>query len=226
MATFPLPHPVQLRGSRLASAVLKTAGWELQFEGLPTLQGVFVVYPHTSNWDFVVAVLAKWALGVQVNFWGKDSLFKIPLLGRWLRWLGGIPAVRDAPGGLVGQAVTALQEAQRTQRYCWLGLAPEGTRKRTEGWRSGFYQTALQAQVPVCLVQLDYATRRVVAAHFYWLRGDERADMAHIALSFAGVKGHRPQDASPLVLIKSHPAPPQTPVTEALPPKPPNSLAP
>ena len=64
MTAFPLPHPVQPRGSRVARAVLKAAGWELRFECLPTLQGVFVVYPHTSNWDFVVAVLAKWAPGV------------------------------------------------------------------------------------------------------------------------------------------------------------------
>ena len=162
-ANFPRPYAVQLRGSRLSRALLKAAGWDLHFEGLPTLQGVFVVYPNTSNWDFVMAVLAKWALGVQVNFWAKDSLFDVPVLGPWLRWLGGIPAVRHAPGGLVGQAVAGLQAAQREARYCWLGLSPEGTRKRTHGWRSGFYQTAMQAQVPLCLVQLDYAARRVVA---------------------------------------------------------------
>lgn len=206
-ADFVPPHPVQLRGNRLARAVLKAAGWELQFEGLPTLQGVFVVYPHTSNWDFVMAVLAKWALGVQVNFWAKDSLFKIPVLGRWMRWLGGIPAVRHAPGGLVGQAVAGLQAARQEKRYCWLGLSPEGTRKRTAGWRSGFYQTALQAQVPLCLVQLDYAKRRVVATHFYRLSGNEQADMAHIAASFVGVQGRRPQGASPITLLRSAPAP-------------------
>lgn len=228
MTAFPLPHPVQLRGSRLASAVLKAAGWELQFEGLPKLQGVFVVYPHTSNWDLLIAVLAKWALGVQVNFWGKDSLFKIPVLGHWLRWIGGIPAARNVPGGLVGQAVAGLQEAQRTQRYCWMGLSPEGTRKRTAGWRSGFYQTALQARVPLCLVLLDYSTRRVGATHFYWLSGDEPADVAHIAASFVGAQGYRPQEASPIVLLKSVSAspPPPTPTPQNSPAKPPNSLAP
>lgn len=227
-ADFPPPHPVQPRGSRVASAVLKAAGWELQFEGLPTLQGVFVVYPHTSNWDFVIAVLAKWALGVQVNFWGKDSLFKVPVLGRWLRWLGGIPAVRDVPGGLVGQAVAALQEAQRSHRYCWLGLAPEGTRKRMPGWRSGFYQTALQAQVPLCLVRLDYSARCVGATQFYRLSGDQRADMAHIAASFWGVQGYRAKEASPIVLMTVAPGsnPSPTPAPQDLAAKPPSSLAP
>lgn len=205
-ATFNPPHPVQPQGSRLARSLLKALGWELQFDGLPTLQGVFVVYPHTSNWDFVFAVMAKWALGVQLNFWGKDTLFRVPLLGRWLRWLGGIPAVRDVPGGLVGQAVAELQEARRQQRYCWLGLAPEGTRKRTAGWRSGFYQTALQAGVPLCLVRLDFGRRELVATHFYALSGDEAADMAYIAASFVGVQGRRPEGASPIVLLKSPPA--------------------
>lgn len=199
------PHPVQLVGSALARRLLSALGWTQKFEGLPTLQGVFVVYPHTSNWDFVYAVMAKWALGVQLNFWAKDTLFKVPLLGPWIRWLGGIPTVRNAPGGLVGQAVAELQAAGRAQRYCWLGLSPEGTRKRTAGWRSGFYQTAFQAGVPICLVRLDYGRKELVATHFYRLSGDMAADMAVIADSFAGVQGYRPHDASPVVLLASAP---------------------
>ena len=199
------PHPVQPQGSRLARSLLTALGWRLQFEGLPAMQGVFVVYPHTSNWDFVFAVMAKWALGVQLNFWGKDTLFAVPLLGRWLRWLGGIPAVRDAPGGLVGQAIAQLKDARARQRYCWLGLSPEGTRKRTAGWRSGFYQTALQGGVPLCLVRLDFGRRELVASDFYGLSGDEAVDMAYIGASFEGVQGRRPQGASPIVLLKSLP---------------------
>ncbi|MFM6991341.1 MAG: 1-acyl-sn-glycerol-3-phosphate acyltransferase [Rhodoferax sp.] len=204
-ASLKPPHPVQLVGSPLARRVLGAMGWSLHFDGLPTLQGVFVVYPHTSNWDFVYAVMAKWALGVQLNFWAKDTLFKVPLLGRWIRWLGGIPTVRNAPGGLVGQAVAELQAARREERYCWLGLSPEGTRKRTAGWRSGFYQTALQAGVPLCLVRLDFGRKELVATHFFQLSGDRVADMAVIAESFAGARGFRPDGASPVVLLASTP---------------------
>lgn len=202
---FKPPHPVQLAGSPLVRSLMDAMGWTLKFEGLPTLQGVFVVYPHTSNWDFVYAVMAKWALGVQLNFWAKDTLFKVPVLGRWIRWLGGIPTVRNAPGGLVGQAVAELQAARREQRYCWLGLSPEGTRKRTAGWRSGFYQTALQAGVPLCLVRLDFGRKELVATHFFELSGDRVADMAVIAESFAGAQGYTPQGASPVVLLSSAP---------------------
>jgi len=192
----------------LARKLLGVLGWRLQFEGLPTLQGVFVVYPHTSNWDFVFAVLAKWALGVQLNFWGKDTLFRVPLLGRWLRWLGGIPAVRNAPGGLVGQAIAELSAARRQERYCWLGLAPEGTRKRAAGWRSGFYKTALHANVPVCLVKLDFALRRIDATHFLHLSGDADRDFSRIAEFFSSVKGCIPENATPVVLLADRTNPP------------------
>jgi 1-acyl-sn-glycerol-3-phosphate acyltransferase len=140
-----------------------------------------------------------------------------------LRWIGGVPVQRTAPGGAVGQMVHQMRQAQAGDRLFWLGLSPEGTRKHLPGWRSGFYQTALQAQVPLCLVQLDYARRRVVATHFYRLSGDEQADMAHIVASFVGVQGFRPQGASPIVLLK--PAPASPPPPQDLPPKPPTSLA-
>ena len=204
---FPLPHPVQLRGSKLAHWCLTALGWKVRFEGLPTLQGMFVVYPHTSNWDFVVAVLAKWSLGVQVNFWGKGSLFAVPLFGRWLRWLGGIPVLCDAPHGLVGQAVQQLRQAKIAERYCWFALSPEGTRKYTGGWRSGFYQTAMQAGVPLCLVRLDYGAKEVQATRFMRLGGDVVSDMAAIAQSFEGVRAYVPAQAAPVCLLSQHDAP-------------------
>jgi len=120
-------RPVQLRGSRLARAALRLAGWRLHFDGLPAAQGVVVVYPHTSNWDFPVALLAKWAVGLPVTFWGKDTLFRVPLFGHWLRWLGGLPVARHTRQGAVGQMVDAMRAAREQGRFMWLALAPEGT---------------------------------------------------------------------------------------------------
>ena len=68
------PHPVQFKGSALARWMLARMGWTVQFEGLPSLQGVIAVYPHTSNWDFIVGIVAKWAIGIPAYFWAKDSL--------------------------------------------------------------------------------------------------------------------------------------------------------
>ena len=194
-------HPVQLQGNRLARWLLACWGWRVDFNGLPGLQGIFVVYPHTSNWDFVVAVMAKWSIGLQLQFWGKDSLFRFPVFGRWLRWIGGIPVDRSAPGGLVGQAIEAFSQAKSSGTYFWLGLSPEGTRKKTPGWRSGFYKTAVQANVPVCLVQLDFAQRRVDVTHFLQLSGDESVDLDTIAAFFSKVQGCNPDNASPVALL-------------------------
>lgn len=191
---------ITLRGNRFACWVLQLAGWRVVFDGIPGAQGVLVVYPHTSNWDFVVLVLAKWSVGLPASFWGKDTLFRIPLLGRWLRWIGGIPVLRHAPQGVVGQAIDALQLARQQGRLLWLGLSPEGTRKPTAGWRSGFYQAALGAQVPVGLVRLDYAQREVRVVDFITLTGDKERDMAQIRQVYAGVVAYRPAWMAPIDL--------------------------
>lgn len=163
-------------------------GWRVQFEGFPRLQGVAVVYPHTSNWDFPLMVLAKWAIGVQVMFWGKDKLFDVPVN-------------RTAPGGVVGQAVHIFEAHQKANKYLWLGLAPEGTRKLIPGWRIGFYRTAYQSKVPVCLVKLDYKNREVSATDFVMLTGDEKQDMARIATIYKGVQGLYPELAAPVQIL-------------------------
>ncbi len=194
------PAPVALRGSRLAALLLRLAGWRVRFRGLPAAQGVVVVYPHTSNWDFVVGLLAKWAIGIPVAFWGKDTLFRWPLFGRWLRALGGIPVVRHAPGGVVADTAAALRAAREQGRFMWLALAPEGTRRLTEGWRSGFYRVALQADVPVGVATLDFGRREVRLEQFWRLSGRPEADLGALAAALAGVRGKRPALASPVRL--------------------------
>lgn len=191
---------VPLRGNRFARWLLGLFGWRVLFEGLPVRQGVVIIYPHTSNWDFVVLILAKWAVGLPASFWGKDTLFRIPLFGRWLRWIGGIPVLRHAPQGVVGQAIDALKLAKRDDALLWWGLSPEGTRKLTKGWRSGFYQTALGAQVPVGLVRLDFGRKEVRVMDFVELTGDKTRDMDRIRMAYAGVVAYRPAWVSPILL--------------------------
>ncbi len=191
-------RPVKLEGSRVARALLRLAGWQLQFDGLPAAQGVAVVYPHTSNWDFVVGIVAKWAVGLPVTFWGKDTLFKVPLFGRWLRWMGGLPVRRHQPQGAVGQMIETMREARAQGRFLWLALAPEGTRGRTEGWRSGFYRGAHAADVPVGLVTLDFGARRVGFDSFWHLSGRMQDDFAAFAQRLAHCRGFRPTLAAPV----------------------------
>ncbi len=193
-----MQRPVQLHGSHLARALLRLAGWRIRCDGLPAEQGVAIAYPHTSNWDFVVGILAKWAIGIPVSFWGKDSLFRVPLFGRWLRWVGGVPVDRCNPQGAVSTMAQSLRQARDEGRFMWLALAPEGTRGLTPGWRSGFYHVATAAQVPLGLVFFDYARREVGFRCFLQLSGDAAADMAAIAQGFGAFVGRNPRLAAPI----------------------------
>lgn len=174
-------RPVQLRGSVLARALLKLSGWTLVWEGLPSRQGVLVAYPHTSNWDFIVGVFAKWAIGIPAHFWGKDSLFKIPLFSTWIRWIGGIPVNRSGALGIAAEMTRRFREARDADAFFWLALAPEGTRSQVPYWRSGFYPVAHEAGVPLGLVFFDYERKRVGVDRFVMLSGDREADMAQLA---------------------------------------------
>ncbi len=195
-------RPVQLPGSALARALLRLAGWRVVFDGLPGRQGVVIIYPHTSNWDFVVGVLAKWSIGIPVVFWGKDSLFRVPLFGRWLRHLGGVPVDRHNPQGAVASMVDSLRRARESGAFRWLALAPEGTRRRTEHWRSGFYQVAVQAGVPLGLAYFDFPRREVGLAGYLQLGGDPARDLPAIAARLAHHRGRRAEWAAPIRLKK------------------------
>jgi 1-acyl-sn-glycerol-3-phosphate acyltransferase len=185
----------------LASWLLDRLGWQLRYEGFPARQGVAVIYPHTSNWDFPLMVLVKWAIGIPVRFWGKDSLFRIPLFGSWLRGMGGIPLDRSTPKGAVGEMLALFEASKRGDTLLWLALSPEGTRSRTPGWRSGFYRVAVQARVPLALIALDYSRRCIDVTHFLQLSGDEGIDFSHMNEVLAGVRGRRPELACPVQLL-------------------------
>jgi 1-acyl-sn-glycerol-3-phosphate acyltransferase len=197
----PVLRPLRFQGSRWAQRALRLLGWQIRFEGLPTLQGVIVVYPHTSNWDFVIGVLVKWSLGLPARFWGKDSLFRHPLLGPWMRSLGGVAVDRSAPQGIVGDTVRQIEAARKDGQLFWLALSPEGTRARTEGWRTGFYRLAMDAKVPVGLASLDYVRRVVTFTAFIELSGNRTRDMALIAERLVSAHGFHPQNAAPIRLL-------------------------
>ncbi len=193
-------RPVQLKGSWLARRILEAMGWQVDFAGLPALQGVIAVYPHTSNWDFPLGLLAKWALGLKVVFWGKASLFKPPIFGAWMRWLGGVPVDRGTPKGIVGDMVQRMHTARENGEMLWLVLAPEGTRSLVPGWKSGFYNVCVGASVPVALAHFDFASKRVGISTCLQLSGEREADMAEIAKAVGWAKGYRPELAAPIQL--------------------------
>jgi 1-acyl-sn-glycerol-3-phosphate acyltransferase len=159
-------------------------GWNVEGEipNIPKL--VIIAAPHTSNWDFVVGVAAKLALGLDVMWLGKDTLFRGPL-GAMMRRLGGRPVDRDASHDVVSDMVG---EFARRERLI-LALAPEGTRKRVERWRTGFYHIAHAARVPIVPVALNFGARAIQIGAPYTTTGNADADIAALRQRYAGVRG-------------------------------------
>lgn len=177
----------------LARIILTLLGWRLLDPPQRPARAVVVGYPHTSNWDALYGQLGKLALGLNARWVGKDNLFRWPFAGL-LRRLGGIPVDRRAPHGFVDQM--AAQFAAQPEFL--LVMAPEGTRRLTDGWKSGFYRIALAAGVPLILTTVDYARREVGILAYLELSGNPEADIAAIAAHYAGRQGRNPALASPI----------------------------
>jgi len=177
----------------LARQLLKTLGWHLIEPKERPERMLIIAYPHTSNWDALYALLTGLGLGLRANWAAKDSLFFWPLNGL-LQRLGGIPVNRRQRTGFVEQMVDRFAEGRR----CTLIMAPEGTRRRTAGWKSGFYRIALAANIPVALGFVDYARREAGILAYLRLSGDPQADIACIARLYAERSGKRPELASPV----------------------------
>lgn len=140
----------------LGRLLFRLMGWRLEGR-LPDVPKIVIsVAPHTSNWDFVVGVLALWGLGIRISFLAKHTLFD-GMFGRWLRSLGGIAVDRSGPHGVVGDAIAAFQRCERLV----LVITPEGTRRRDKGFKTGFLHIARGAQVPILLAYFDFQ-RKVV----------------------------------------------------------------
>lgn len=156
---------------------------------------VVIFYPHTSNWDFAIGLLTKWAVAIRFNWVGKDSLFHWPL-GPLLRSLGGIPVNRRERTQLVERLAAELARRPVLR----VVITPEGTRARTEHWKSGFYHLAKVARVPLALAFIDYTRREIGIGAYRTLTGDAAADMAAIASFYAGRTGFHPEQQGPVRL--------------------------
>ena len=186
----------------VARAILRLAGWQLVYSGVPAPRGVLIVYPHTSNWDFVLGILAKWSVDVPIIWVGKESLFRGvsgatlgPLMRRW----GGRPVDRHRASGAVQQ----LAEHLRAEPPCWLALSPEGTRRYLPHLRSGFYHLAHSLDVPLGLGFIDFARRRIGVERFITLSGNVARDLDLIRNYYADKVGRHPQQASAIAFRES-----------------------
>ncbi len=187
-----LPAAIPRRGSTLwqgiGRAVMRLTGWGIEGNFPDTPRLVVAVAQHTSNWDFLHGAAAMFALDLRATFIGKHTLFVWPFAG-FLRWMGGVPIDRSAPRGVVGEAVAAFgREPSRI-----LVIAPEGTRRKVERYKTGFLNIARGARVPVLLIALDYATRTIRIGPAFEVGEDIEAERLKVEAHFARIPGRYPQ---------------------------------
>lgn len=167
---------------------LRVAGWKVAGT-LPSVpKYVIIVAPHTSNWDFFVGLATKWSLGLDAAFLAKHTLFR-GLLGWILRLLRGIPVDRAHPEGTV-EAVVARANAERS---FVLAVTPEGTRRRSRGWKTGFHRIALATGMPIVPVSFDWSTRTVGFGAPFHPTPDVAADVLALRMLFTGQMARRPE---------------------------------
>ena len=179
----------------LARFLLRLVGWRTQVIPPPTTRYVLIGAPHTSNWDFILALLLMAAEELPIRFMGKASLFRGPL-GIFMRAIGALPVERSASANLVDQIAARFAENEDLI----IGLAPEGTRSKAARWRTGFYYIALKAQVPIVMAYLDYKNRVCGLGPSFMPTGDLPADFEIIREFYSGISGKFPHKQGAIVL--------------------------
>jgi 1-acyl-sn-glycerol-3-phosphate acyltransferase len=174
----------------LATFIYRLIGWRSVFVPPPGPKSVLLVYPHTSNWDFPLGVLFNAKHPIFIHWAGKDTLFH-GLMGVIARALGGVAINRREHTGMVGQLVKVFAERESFH----LCITPEGTRGKTDHWKSGFYRLALEAKVPVGLGFFDFKSKRVGVERWVTLSGDEEADLAMLREYYADKTACYPEKA-------------------------------
>lgn len=170
--------------------IFRIKGWKIKGSFPSDLNKyVIAVAPHTSNWDFILGVAARSILRMnRAKYLGKKELFRAPF-GWIFTALGGIPVERSRHTNMVEQ----VAEQFRKRDSLILALAPEGTRKKVEKLKTGFYYIAKAAEVPIILTGFDYGNKEIVIGEPFHPTEDAESDIREITRFFSNIKGKYPE---------------------------------
>ena len=174
---------------RLVVALYRRRGYYLadRFDAPPRC--IIIGVPHTSNWDFVFFLGAVSEMGIKPSFMGKHTLFKWPMT-RFMYDMGGVPVDRSAKGrNYVDQVVDAFARSDNLA----LVVAPEGTRRASRPWRSGFYHIAHKAGVPLVPAWVEDKTGRGGIGPAIMPSGDYAADLEKLLAYYQSVMPGHPR---------------------------------
>lgn len=175
---------------RLAKFLFQTLlGWSIKgqfYKAIP--KSVVIVLPHTSWHDFYVGALTRKIIKVRIQYVAKKELFDSPF-GWYFKWMGGEPIERKSKQNKVEQIVKLFDSKDEFR----LAIAPEGTRKKVDQWKSGFYYIAHNAKVPITSVAFDYSTKTVKISEPFYTTGNYINDLKKLQLFYVGVVGKIPE---------------------------------
>ena len=179
----------------ISLVLLKILGWKRAGRLPEEKKYVLIVAPHTSNWDLFYGILLAFALRIDGRFIAKKQLFRGPF-SPLMKWLGGVSVDRSLSGHMVDQMVNIFRKSNRFI----LALAPEGTRHKTTGWKSGFYRIAIAAHVPILLAFIDYAGKTGGTGPLLNPTGNMDQDLQTIRRFYETVQGRHPDQTSPVLI--------------------------
>ncbi len=169
--------------------IFKVRGWKVEGQfPFELKKSILVVAPHTHYLDFFLGLAIRKKVHIEfVHFLGKKELFW-GIFGVILRKLGGFPVERGKNLNQVDQVVKLYNEKESFH----IALSPEGTRKKVNRLRTGFYHIAKNANIPIILVGLDFGIKKVVFGEPFYTTNDETADKRKIVGFFKGMLGYVP----------------------------------
>jgi 1-acyl-sn-glycerol-3-phosphate acyltransferase len=178
----------------LARWFLRTFGWSVEGTIPPILGNknlILIAGPHTSNWDGIFGFAAILGLDAKITFFGKYTLFNKPILGRFLKYMGGIPVDKSKPGrGLTDVAIENMKKLNGSL----IAMSPEGTRAKTEKMRSGFLRIAKAVEGQIFLGAFDFDKKRIVLDKFYNPSGNNEQDLQWVRDYFMQYKAKHPEN--------------------------------
>lgn len=149
---------------------------------------IVIAVPHTSWHDFYIGLLIRKITETPINFVAKKELFKWPF-GMYFRSVGGVALDRTS-----GQnKVEVIAQLFREREEFRLNIAPEGTRKKVDAWKTGFYYIAKAAKVPIVMVTFDFGKKQNVISEPFYPTQNMAADFKVMHHFFKDVKGKIPE---------------------------------
>ena len=172
---------------KICLLILKLLNYNLDVVNIPTEKKYVLLFsPHTSWTDFAIGKIALTAMGIKPTFLIKKEFFFFPM-GHFLRYLGGYPVDRNRAQKLTD----TLADYMKGKEEIVLLITPEGTRKRVETWKRGFYYIAQNAGVPIALGYLDYRNRKGGIGPVFIPTGNYDTDLHEIQKFYRGMRGRR-----------------------------------